>query len=338
PGLSIWGLQFLRNASKDRHRAATQANYLLSAYSKYLMDELRGRLDLDYDSSSLGTMKVFPTEEAMGRPIAIAEMLKSLGLRFEILDREETIKVEPQLGNVKEKIAGALRFPDDGSGDAHLFALAIAQQAVAAGGEIRTGVSVRRLLADGARITGVETAEGPIQGSRVILANGVFAPQLALSVGVRLPIKPAKGYSATLDMTGFKEVPKVPIIDDAMHAAVVPLGTRLRFAGTAEFTGYDTQIRQDRVDNLFGLFERLYPDLAVKVDRNQMQGWAGLRPISADGKAFIGESRIEGLWINAGHGHLGWTMAVGSAALLVDLMSCERPRVDVMPFSPRRIS
>ncbi|MEQ9566770.1 MAG: FAD-dependent oxidoreductase, partial [Pseudomonadales bacterium] len=113
---------------------------------------------------------------------------------------------------------------------------------------------------------------------------------------------------------------------------------RLRFAGTAEFTGYDTQIRQDRVDNLFGLFERLYPDLAVKVDRNQMQGWAGLRPISADGKAFIGESRIEGLWINAGHGHLGWTMAVGSAALLVDLMSCERPRVDVMPFSPRRIS
>ena len=151
-----------------------------------------------------------------------------------------------------------------------------------------------------------------------------------------MSIKPVKGYSATLDVRNIKNIPKLPIVDDAMHAAVIPLGQRLRLAGTAEFAGFNTEINSDRIDGLFTVLEDLYPNISAEVDKNNVETWTGLRPMSSDGKPFIGPGNIEGLYLNTGHGHLGWTMAMGSAWLLADLIESKDPEIASLPFSPAR--
>ena len=147
------------------------------------------------------------------------------------------------------------------------------------------------------------------------------------NLGVSIPIKPVKGYSATLDVRNIKNVPKLPIVDDAMHAAVVPLGQRLRLVGTAEFSGFNTEVNSDRIDSLFFVLENLFPNISAEVDKSDVEIWAGLRPMSSDGKPFIGPGKIEGPYLNTGHGHLGWTMALGSAWLLADLIEGKDPEI-----------
>ena len=159
---------------------------------------------------------------------------------------------------------------------------------------------------------------------------------LAADVGIDLPVKPAKGYSVTVDVPSTEGLPPLPVIDDTMHACLTPLGKRLRMVGTAEFTGYDTSIDEVRTDNLYRLFEELLPDIAARTDRSTAKPWAGLRPMSYDGRPFIGETGVDGLYVNCGHGPLGWTMAVGSGALLADAIVGEATAVDLAPFGLAR--
>jgi D-amino-acid dehydrogenase len=211
-----------------------------------------------------------------------------------------------------------LRFPGDGIGDARKFVLALAERTKEMGGQIQTGAAIKSLIREGSAITGLQCNDRAYRGE-VILCAGVEAPRLARSVGVNVPVKPAKGYSLTVDASSLgNRIPRVPVIDDAMHAAVVPLGDRLRFVGTAEFAGFDRSIQQVRIDNLISLFERMYPELYAELDLSSASSWAGLRPMSADGQPIIGPTSRPGLWLNCGHGHLGWTMACGSAQRLVD--------------------
>lgn len=333
PDLMVWGLKFLRNSVPSRHRAATLANYLLAAYSVRITSQWQTDLSLQYDASDLGTMKVFDSTAAMDGPLSIAQTLNDHGLRFEVLDRADTIAEEPALAPVAERIAGALRFPDDTSGDARKFVLAVAEKARALGAEIRTGLPVTALRTANGRISGVDTPEGPIDAERVVLAAGTLAPRLARPLGVRLPIKPAKGYSVTYAMPeGPAPLPRLPVIDDAMHAVVVPVGDRIRAAGTAEFCGFDRRVDPTRIDNLDRLLAHMYPALAERLDPATAQPWTNFRPMSADGMAFIGPSAVDGLWINGGHGHLGWTMAAGSGALLADMITGKPPEIDPTPY------
>ncbi len=151
-----------------------------------------------------------------------------------------------------------------------------------------------------------------------------------------LAIKPAKGYSVTFDASGVGESPRIPIVDDAMHAAVTPLGNRLRVAGTAEFAGFDLSVQKSRVDNLIGLLGSIYPEIACKLNFEKAFLWTGLRPMSSDGLPFIGSTKIKGLWVNSGHGPSGWTMAMGSARLLADLFDGHAPEIDPHPYRVTR--
>lgn len=337
PGLAMWGLQFLLNSLPERHRRSTLANYELASYSTKITDDLKTRLNLSYDDSETGTLKIFEKEAAMTEAAALAEFLGQHGLRYQAIDRAQVIEKEPQLKDVADRIFGALYFPDDRGGDARKFTLELAQRALKMGAEIRMREQVVRFKIIGDTVSGAELKSGETLSGAVVLAAGVNAPELARRAGVHLPIKPAKGYSLTFDAANLgNAAPKLAVIDDAMHAAVVPLGGRLRLVGTAEFTGVDTSIRQDRIENLFNLFRRLYPKLAEKVDRSTEMPWAGLRPMSADGRPFIGASPRKGLWLNCGHGHLGWTKAMGSARLLANQLLGEQPAIDPAPYSYRR--
>jgi D-amino-acid dehydrogenase len=336
PSLIGWGLKFLRNSSVARYMHAARAGYTLAVYSIAETEKLREALELQYDVATVGTMKVFRDKAAMAAPMKLAEALADLGLRYEILDAKSTIAEEPQLAKVHDSIAGALRFHDDESGDALLFCQALAAHVKERGATIRQNTTVSRVLVEHGRITGVEIDGGRLPGRRVVLAAGNGSAKLAKTVRLSLPIRPVKGYSVTVFRNGLADWPRVPVIDDAMHAAVVPIGDRLRMVGTAEFTGFDKRIRQARIDNLFELLRGLYPHIAERIDPGKAETWAGLRPMSADGLPFIGPAGPTGLFINSGHGHLGWTHAVGSAKLLVDQILEQSPTIDPAPYLPAR--
>lgn len=321
PALAGWGLRFLAASGRSRHQATTLANYRLCAKSAERTRALAAQLALQFDQSDSGALKIFESAEAMAGPLAMAERLsENAGLRFARLDAAGAVAVEPQLAPIGERIAGALHFPDDGVGDARKFVLALADKARELGGTIKLGARVDKLLSRNGRIEGVASGGEDYRGD-VILCSGVWSPELARQAGLSMPVKPAKGYSVSIAAGALgNRMPRIPVIDDAMHAAVVPIGDRLRFVGTAEFAGFNRRIDQPRVDNLTALFERVYPDLAGDLDMSEAKPWAGLRPMSAEGRPIIQKSPREGLWLNCGHGHLGWTMACGSAQLLADLI------------------
>lgn len=334
PSLIGWGLEFLRNSSAARHHEATRASYALAAYSVAETSKLRQALGIEYDAAAMGAMKVFRNASSLAGPKRIAEDLADLGLRYEVLDADAAVAIEPQLATIRDSIAAALHFPDDETGDAHLFCRALADRIREHGGSIRCGVKVTRLVTQGSRMLGVDTDAGRVEAQRVVLAAGNGSVPLARTIGVRVPIRPAKGYSVTIPRQQNVEWPRMPIIDDMMHAALVPIGDRLRLVGTAEFTGHDKRIRQSRIDNLFWLLENVYPHIAASVDRSTAQPWAGLRPMSSNGLPRIGPVGPDGLFLNAGHGHLGWTHSVGSAKLLVDQMHGVTPALDPRPYRP----
>lgn len=332
PSLIGFGWRFLRYSTRARHTAATQASFLLGRYSLERTRELRTRLALEYDSAAVGSLKVFSTQPAMEGPLAMANRLSSLGLKFEVLDGDGAVAAEPALGEIKTQIAGALRFPDDEIGDARLFCEQLLAEFVRLGGVHHTNTEVAGIVAERGRLSGVRIANRVKDAEIVVVAAGNSSVRLVRELGLSLPIRPAKGYTVTFDAAHVEGRPKLPIVHDALHAAVVPIGNRLRLAGTAEFAGEDLSIPPERIENLLRLLTTLLPRVARQLPRAQARSWAGLRPMSADGLPFIGPSHIPGLYINTGHGHLGWTFAVGSAQLLSDLIEGKPPQLDPMPY------
>ena len=336
PSLLSWGIKFLRNSTPGRFYSATDDNYRLAVYSLNKTLALSERLQLDYDFLDAGTLSVFQNAEPMAERQAISDHLARHGMTSVTVDRDEIVVLEPLLKDVADKLIGGIWFPDDASGDAHLFCRELAREVIAGGGEIDTGMRVTGLILRNGKMTGVDTNRGRIDASRVVVAAGVYSPHLLRGVGHALPVKPAKGYSVTVDAEGLGELPGVAIQDDESHAVISRFGNRIRVVGTAEFAGFDTSIGKARIDNLFGVLESLLPDLASRADRASAEAWAGLRPMSNDGRPFIGSGNIEGLFINAGHGALGWTMAMGSAHLLADQILDRPTEIDGSPFSATR--
>jgi D-amino-acid dehydrogenase len=332
PRLARWGIEFLANSTPKRHWLATLANFRLAQYSLEGALDAARMLDLDLGGSPAGSLKIFESNRAMAGPLALGQRLADEGLAFEVLDARGAVAVEPSLEPIAGRIAGAIRYPGDAVGDARRFTLALGAAGRQAGGKLRLGERIERLAKESDGFT-AETDKGVITARQVVLAAGIASPRLARHFGIRLPIQPAKGYSLTYRLPSEAEGPRTAVVDDAMHAAVVPLGDRLRAVGTAEFAGEDRRVDPRRLDSLARLLARLYPNLAPQLDRETAKGWAGLRPMSADGRPFVGQTSCPGLWINAGHGHLGWTMAVGSARLLADLMTGQPPAIDPHPFA-----
>lgn len=333
PRLARWGLAFLHAATTARHVASTRANFLLAARSAQATWALAAELGIAFAANELGTLKVFETAAAMAGPLTMARHLAPLGLNFNAVDARGAVMLEPCLAPVADRIHGALFYPDDRVGDARLFTQRLAAIARQNGATLQTNASVERITRHRGGGFTVATAKGALQAGRVVVAAGTATPRLLRQFGVWLPIAPAKGYSLTFDLPRTAAQPRIAVVDDAMHAAVVPIGERLRVVGTAEFAGFDRAINPGRVANLAALLAKLYPTIATDLDLDQGLAWAGLRPMSADGRPFIGESRVPGLWVNSGHGHLGWTKAVGSAQLLIQLMLGDRPGFDPAPFA-----
>lgn len=341
PALACWGLQFLANSSRARYEANVARNLRLAAYSVAGMAELRSLESLDYSADTRGTIKLYRSEQAFEAGLRKAQLQSGGLVTVQPMDAAGVIALEPGLGGIRKEIAGGLYFPQDESGDAHRFTTQICEAAGRYGTRLVCHAGILGVENDRRQVRGVQTVSGTIAADVVVLAAGAETPRLLRRCGPRLPIAPVKGYSVTCspsDVLATRPPLRLPVVDDALHAAVTPLGTSLRIAGTAEFAGTDESISPERLGNLKTLLRAILPDHADRLLAGKVESWAGLRPMCADGVPCIGAIGPTGLYVNAGHGHLGWTMADGSARLLADLIEGRTTHLDASDYSPRRFA
>jgi D-amino-acid dehydrogenase len=346
PSLLGWGTEFLRNSSAERFRENTVRNVRLALHSLKAMASIREETGLDYGATARGTLKLFRSPQAMNDALGATDHLLRLeGLRFQRLSREEVIALEPALEPVAGQLVGAIHYIVDETGDAYRFCVALTEHARKMGVEFSFATTVAELVTsrDGKRIRiswrgrdgRSPAAEGSsLEADHYIIACGSYSTRLLGPIGIHLPVRPAKGYSVTFAAAPDATALKIPIVDDDMHAAVVPVGDAIRVAGTAEFAGFDLTLRPERVRYVASLAQKILPRAGL--DPTTARAWCGLRPTSADGVPIIGQTPIENLWVSTGHGHLGWTMAAGSGRLLSELISGDVPSVDPKPYAMTR--
>jgi D-amino-acid dehydrogenase len=335
PGYFGWGLKFLAGSSPDSFNASMRANYRLCAYSLERLRAWRADLDLEYAQGTHGTLEVYRDPHSFEQAVHELATLAPLGLKGTPLDPAGTARLEPLLEEVRANLVGAIHFPADESGDALLFCRALRERLVARGVTLRLDTRVSAVRVARGRATGVETEGGFLPASQVVLAAGPWSRELLAACGVHVAVRPVKGYSLSIPIDPAAG-PRHALSDDSFHAVMTPLGTTLRLAGTAEFSGWDLTLRPKRVAALWRLLEALSPSLARRVDRATARPWCGLRPMSADGRPYVGASAVAGLYVNTGHGHLGWTQAAGSASLLAQLMTGAPTAIDPRPFALSR--
>jgi D-amino-acid dehydrogenase len=336
PSLFFWMLRFLFNSSKSKYRSNTENICKLAQHSLELTKLTREKYGLNYDHSTVGTMKIFRDESSFNKASKNAERLNDQGLTFKVLTNQEVVEQEPLLSDVSSMIPGGIFFPDDETGDAYKFCKELEKVIREKGGRIHVNTEVKRIHFNKRKVNSVVTDRVEIKASRVVLTSGSWTSNLLKNTRLNLPVKPVKGYSLTLDTSMLKDTPKMPIIDEGIHTAFTPLGYSLRVAGTAEFAGFNEDIHQKRIDYLYKTLESIYPSISSNLDLDKGSLWYGFRPMSPDGMPYIGPTKISGLFVNTGHGHSGWTLAMGSGDVLADLMIKKQPNIEVKPFLASR--
>lgn len=336
PTLAGWGVAFLRNSRAATFERNALSNLRLALYSLEVMKLLRQETGIEYGRTTRGSLRVFRDSATLDQAFATAHQLLSEGLRFRRLSTEETVDLEPALEPIASQLRGALHYEADETGDAYKFCVALADHARQQGVHFRFRTEVSSLEARADRMTAVVSGRERFVADRYIVAAGSYSTPLLRGVGVRVPVRPAKGYSITFDGQQKPHALSIPVIDDQLHAVVVPLEGAIRVAGTAEFAGYDFALRPARIRNLLTLLQTVLPQ--AQFDPAIGKPWCGLRAISADGVPIIGPTPVSNLLVNTGHGHLGWTMAVGSAQLLADLTCGNSTSISPAPFALARFN
>ncbi len=321
PLLWSWSLKFLAQCTAERARVNTLRKHRLCLYSQGVLhetlDELAGG-GLDYDRNTRGILYFYRSEARLAAGVEHMKILSDDGQQTEVLDRDAVIRLEPSLAEGGGSIAGGIYCPTDETGDCGMFTKALAEACRRMGAEIHTGTDVVRIDADGDRVTGVATSMGPLVADAYVMALGNYNPVHARRLGIPLAVYPIKGYSLTIPVGNHQAGPTVGSVDEDNLVAISRFGDRVRVTATAEFAGYDTTHKPADFDFMLGVVRGLYPDGA---DYDRAQGWAGLRPMTPEGTPRFGRRKYGNLWINAGHGHMGWTMSHAAARITADLIA-----------------
>jgi D-amino-acid dehydrogenase len=318
PRMLGWAWSFVRNSSLPRYLVNVEKNARLAAYSLTVLAQHLAALGLPFERADRGTLKIYRDPAELDTAGQFAERCRAFDVRYQVMTASEVVTLEPALGPIAAQLSGGIHFPDDVSGDAHRFCRALAERCVTDGVQFHYETHAQRVMTKGGAVSGV-MVDGELQrADAVVLAAASHSAALAASAGVRVPVQPVKGYSITVPMAHWQMQPQVPVIDEHYHAAVCPLGAQLRVAGTAEFAGFDTTLTRSRIANLYDLITRIYPREAASIKSSACAEWTGLRPMSPDGVGIMGRTRVAGLFLNTGHGHLGWTMAPGAGKLVAD--------------------
>ena len=331
PHILRWGVEFARNSTPERFRENSKANLHLALHSLKSLQEIGTETAIAYDRATRGVLKIYRSGQSLDGAERSMALLARHGLLYERVDPDRCVELEPALASTKSTLAGALYFARDEVGDSNKFTQALAAASAARGVQCRFGETVHKIEASGGRVKAVITDKGRIAADTVVAALGSFTAPLLAKNGIRVPIYPVKGISITFSRAGWNTAPQLPVIDDSKLFGLVPLGDRMRISGSAEITGYDTTPAMARAEAIIANASSTFPEMKRHFDISKSKVWAGLRPVSPSGTPLIGETRIRGLWINAGHGHLGWTLSCGSGRVLADLIDGRDPGIPVPP-------
>ena len=282
---------------------------------------------VDYHGLEGGLLYLYRKPESFARGAANTRILAEEGLELRAISPDEAARIDPALTKVKDKFAGAVYCPSDGSGDARVFTQNLARYcAEKLGVTFLFDTTIKGFESTGGRIDRVTTSKGPVEADDFVLCLGVFAPDFARQLGVSLPIYPIKGYSVTMPLDETNLAPAIGGVDEDNLVAYARFGNRLRVTATAEFAGFDKSHRPEDFRHMLSAVRDLFPNGA---DFAKPQYWAGLRPMTPEGTPIFGRGgRFSNMVFNVGHGHMGWTMSAGSARITADIVKRTKPGFD----------
>src|SRR5271169_2962587 len=324
PQLYWWSWLFLMECTSQKARRNTLLKHRLAAYSQTVLKEVVADEAIDYNRNDRGIIYFHRNQQALDRGVEHMKLLESDGQVIKVLDREGIIALEPALASTKNKIAGGIYCPTDETGESAKFARALASKIVVRGGEIHTGTAVIGLETDGDSIARALSHRGAFKADAFVLALGAESPILVRKLGIQLPIYPIKGYSLTIPIGNRLSPPTIASVDEHNLVAVSRFGDRIRVTATAEFAGYDTSHKPSDFAFMKEVTQELYPE-GADYDRADM--WAGLRPMTPNNLPLFGKRGFRNLYLNSGHGHIGWTMSHGSAKITADLIAGRKAEI-----------
>jgi D-amino-acid dehydrogenase len=325
-----WLASLLRNCTSERYALNKERMVRLAEFSRDQLIELRARTGIEYDQRMRGTLQVFKTQgqlDAIGKDV---EVLKAGKVPYEIMNRERCVSIEPGLGLVANTIMGGLYLPNDETGDCYQFTTKLAAIAATQGVTFLFDTPIEQLRTQGDRVSSVRTNLGEVRADAFVLALGSYSSRLLRPLGIRLPVYPVKGYSITVPICDEGRAPQSTLMDETHKVAITRLGQRIRVGGMAEISGFNTSLCPKRRATLEYSLNSLFPGAG---DLGASTFWSGLRPMTPDGTPIIGASRLRNLFLNTGHGTLGWTMACGSGHVVADLIAGKPPAIDTTDLS-----
>ena len=329
-----WMLQLLQNCTYERYQINKARMMRLAEYSRDCFKLLRSETGIAYEGRQLGTLQVFRTEQqvaAMQKDIAV---LQECGVPYNVLDRDGILQVEPALAASIDKLQPtALQLPHDETGDCYLFCQALTAMAQKLGVEFRWNQSIDRILTDGKQVTGVQIGDEMLTGDCYVAALGSYSPAMLKQLNIDIPVYPVKGYSLTIPITDAAASPVSTVMDETYKVAITRFDQRIRVGGMAELAGFDLGLDQRRRATLEMVTGDLFPGGG---NLQQAEFWTGLRPMTPDGTPVIGPTHLDNLFLNTGHGTLGWTMSAGSGRVLADLIAGQQPQIDAADLSAAR--
>ena len=325
-----WGLQFLRECTPGRTRQNIRSLVTLGIYSRDQLRALRAETNIQYDHLERGILHFFTDAKAFEHGVKASQLMNQFGLKIEALSVKQCIELEPALAPAESKLAGGTYSASDESGDAQLFTERLAALAETRGVTFRYHTQVIDLARTNDRVTGVMARDGngttsELKADAYVVALGSYSPLLLYPLGVRILVYPAKGYSVTFPIRPGRLAPSISLTDEANQMVFSRLGERLRIAGTAELNGYNTELNQARCENILRRALELFPDVG---ERSEAQFWTGLRPATPNNIPYVGKTKYGNLFLNTGHGTLGWTLACGSGKLLSDIINGRRNDIE----------
>ncbi len=327
-----WMAQMLKNCNPNSYAINKERMTRVAEYSRDCLRELRKDTGISYENRSKGTLQVFRNEAQLDAVQRDIQVLKECGVEYQLLLKDDLAKVEPALEFAKDKLVGGLHLPNDETGDCYMFTNALANIAKEMGVDFKFNQNVEKLVVEGNEIKGVVVNGEVLTADRYVLAFGSYSRDFLKPLNLDLPVYPVKGYSLTIPIVDAAFAPQSTVLDETYKIAITRFDQRIRVGGMAELSGFNHGLNQDRRATL----EMVTQDLFPGGDMQQASFWTGLRPMTPDSTPIIGATRFSNLFLNTGHGTLGWTMACGSGKLISDLVMNHKTDINTEGLSIQR--
>ncbi len=333
---SMWQLRWmaamLRECNSERYEINKERMMRVSEYSRDCLRQLRHDTGIHYEHRTGGTLQLFRTQAQLDAVQRDIKVLEECGVPFELLNRDQLTQVEPGLAHARNLLTGGLRLPNDETGDCQMFTTQLAEKAKELGVKFMFDTPIEQIMSNGRQIEGIRVNGQVLKADKYVAAMGSYTRDLVAPLQIDLPVYPVKGYSLTIPLVDESLAPQSTVLDETYKIAVTRFDQRIRVGGMAELCGFNLNLNSRRRETLEKVVTELFPG----GDLSKASFWTGLRPMTPDSTPVVGATHLSNLFINAGHGTLGWTMACGSGKLIADQLTGRKTEISTDGLSVER--